>query len=478
MVADDWMDSGDPHVKPQGTEFSLWWSVFDDPVLDSLVATAYEQNLPLQIAGLRILEARAQLGVATGNLFPQQQQAVGSLSRSEFSENSFPFGEIPLAKTAFDTWSLGFDAAWELDFWGRFRRTIESAEANLDARIENYDDVLVILLAEVAATYVQLRTLEERIELARQNVALQQETYRIMKDRVDAGAGEELDLQQARSTLVTTKALLPTLKTSRRRTQNRLCTLLGAPPHDVEGELGGSGKIPSTPPEVAVGIPADLLRRRPDVRRAERETAAQCAQIGIAESELYPHISLTGNIAFEAENFSHLFELASIAGSVGPSFRWNILNYGRICNNIEVQDARFHQLVLQYQETVLRANEEVENAITAFLYEQERVGLLSESVEATRRALELATLKHDQGVVDFQRVIDSQRLLVQQQDALAQTRGNVALNLIAVYKALGGGWQLRCTQCEPATTDDSGILEPPSTDEPTPPLAEEGETAE
>jgi NodT family efflux transporter outer membrane factor (OMF) lipoprotein len=440
------MDADQNHIVSQSADHSCWWSVFQDPILDQLIDNAYQQNLTLRVAGMRVLEARSQLGVARGNLFPQQQQSTGSFSRSQFSENSFPFGEIPLAKTAFDTWSLGYDAAWELDFWGRFRRGIESAEADFNAQIENYDDALVILQAEVAATYVQTRTLQKRIELARQNVELQEKTFRIIQDRVDVGAGEELDLQQARSTLVTTKALVPALQTQLRQTQNRLCTLLGVPPYDMQMEFSDAADVPSAPPEIAVGIPAELLRRRPDVRRAEREAAAQCARIGIAESELYPHISISGNVAFEAESFSNLIEVGSIAGSVGPSFRWNILNYGRIINNVDVQDARFQQLVLKYQETVLRAHEEVENSINAYLREQEQVVLLEEGVEATSRALELATLKYEQGLVDFQRVIDSQRLLVQQQDALANTRGNVALNLIAVFKALGGGWQMRYHQ--------------------------------
>ncbi|MFV1966634.1 MAG: efflux transporter outer membrane subunit [Pirellulaceae bacterium] len=442
-VSENWLDADEPHVLSQATDYSDWWAVFDDPVLDHLIGTAYEQNLPLKIAGMRVLEARSRLGVASGNLFPQRQESMGGFANSKFSETSFPFGEIPLTKTVFDTWFLGYDAAWELDFWGRFRLGIESAEANLSAQIENYDDALVILQAEVAATYVQVRTLEARIALARKNVELQQHTYRIIRDRVDVGAGEELDLQQARSTLVTTKSLVPTLQTNQRKAQNRLCILLGMPPHDLQTELGGPGKVPSAPPEIAVGIPAELLRRRPDVCRAEREAAAQCAQIGIAESELYPQISISGAALVEAENFSRLFDVRSIAGFLGPNFRWNIFNYGRIRNNVDVQDARFQQLVLQYQETVLRAHEEVENGINAYLREQERIVLLKESVEATARALELATLKYDQGLVDFQRVIDSQRLLVQQQDALARTRGDVALHLIAVFKALGGGWQIR-----------------------------------
>jgi len=447
-VADQWIDSEDPLVQAQAADYSDWWGVFDDPALNELVEAAYEQNLPLKVAGMRILEARSQLGVATGNLFPQQQQMVGFLARTEFSDNSFPFGAFPLPQMAFDTWRLGFGqdslpVFWELDFWGRFRRGIESAEANMNARIEDYDAALVILQAEVATMYVQVRTLEERLALARQNVELQKNTLRITQDRFDQGVVSELDVQQARSVLGATESLIPVLQMGRRKAQNRLCTLMGMPPRDLEAELGGPGATPTTPPEVAVGIPAELLRRRPDVRRAEREAAAQCARIGIAESAMYPQFAIAGNIAFESEQFADLFSWDSIAGSVGPSFRWNILNYWRIRNNVGVEEARFSQAVLNYQETVLRANEEAENAITAYLREQTRVKSLAGSTAATARAVELANIQYEQGLIDFQRVLDSQRALVLQQDTLAESRGNVALNLIALYKALGGGWEMR-----------------------------------
>jgi len=463
-VADDWIDSDSPELNQEEADYSNWWAVFHDPVLNDLVNTAHEQNLPLKIAGMRVLEARAQLDVAKGTLFPQQQQMAGDYVRTEFSNNSFPFGSFPLPKMIFDTWSLGFDAAWELDFWGKFRRMIESADANLNAKVENYDDALVILQAEVAAMYTETRTLEERLRLAHKNVTLQKNTVRITQDRFENGMVSNLDVQQARSNLAATESMIPVLETMHRRTQNRLCTLLGMPPRDLASRLG-RGEIPGAPPEVAVGIPAELLRRRPDVRRAEREAAAQCARIGIAESELYPQIAITGTIAVEAEYFSNLFDWDSITGAVGPGFRWNILNYGRLRSNIRVQDARFGQLVLKYQETVLRANEEAENAITAYLREQARVEFLQESTEATAQAVELADAQYDQGLIDFQRVLDSQRVLVQQQDMLAQSRGNVALNLIALYKALGGGWQVRFGQIR---TPEATLAESPPEEELTP----------
>ena len=463
-VADQWLDEGNPNIQPDATDDSYWWATFDDPVLNDLVSTAAAQNLSLRIAGMRVLESRAQRGVAVGGLFPQQQQAVGQMTRTEFSQTSFPFGQIPLNKTAFDTWSLGFDAAWELDFWGRYRRAIEAADEDLNARIENYDDALVVLQGEVAAAYIQLRTAEEQLALIRQNVALQKKTLRLTQDRFEGEVVSELDVQQARSIVAVTSSTIPVFVRNHRQARNRLCILMGMPPQDLEARLSPSRGIPAAPPEVAVGIPADLLRRRPDIRRAEREAAAQCARIGIAESDFYPHISIAGTIGIEAENLSRLFDADSFAGVVGPGFRWNILNYGRIRNNVNVQDARFQQAALKYQEAVLRANEEVENAIISYLQEQERVEQLQASSAAEARAVELASLQYEEGLVDFQRLLDSQRGLVIQQDALAQSRGNVALFLVAVYKALGGGWQARY--------EPNRLLEAESAEEVLPPLAD------
>jgi len=442
-VADAWIDDGNEKIQATGTHYADWWAAFNDPTLDSLVWQAYDENLPLKVAGLRVLEARAQLAVATGNLLPQQQQAIGAFARSKISENGYPFGSFSLPKTAFDTWNLGFDVAWEFDFWGRFRRMIESADAAMNAQIENYDDVLVLLQAEVATTYVQLRTLEERLDLATRNVELLKETLRIVRARFAAGEVDDLDVQQTLTILSATEAAIPVFRKGRRQAQNRLCTLRGMPPQALDEQLGESGVIPQAPASIVLGIPAELLRRRPDIRRAEREAAAQCAQIGVAESELYPRIAFTGTIAVESETFSRLFNAGSSKFVLGPGFQWNVLNYGRIRGNVRAQDARFQQLVLEYQETVLRANEEVENAVTAFLNEQDRVQSLTVAAEAAAKSVKLSQLQYERGLVDFERLLDSQRALILQQDALAEATGNVALQLVAAYKALGGGWQAR-----------------------------------
>jgi len=479
-VGEAFLDSSEPGISTGPADYVEWWTVFNDPTLNELVQAAYEENLPLKIAAERILEARAMLGVARGTWWPQQQQAMGAFSRNQMSHNAFPmsnFSNIPGFKMAYDDWALGAELAWELDFWGRFRRMIESAEANLEAEDEAYNAALVLLQAETASTYIQLRTIDERLTLAQQNVELQKNTLAIAQARFEQGVVSQLDVHQAQAILSNTEALIPMLRSLRRVSENRLCTLLGEPPQDLDPILGPSGKIPEAPADVVVGIPADLLRRRPDVKRAERLAAAQCARIGIAEAEFYPHIAITGQIAYQAENFSDLFTGKSFAGMVGPGFRWNILNYGRIRNSVLMEDARFRQAVLGYQEAVLRANEEAESMITAFLEEKRRLLALEQATQATAAASELAVAQYQEGLIDFQRVIDSQRALVQQQDALAESRGKVALNLVSVYKALGGGWQIRYRQAEtvlaslPTAAGPRGGVSPGSGTAPVAPVA-------
>ncbi len=277
----------------------------------------------------------------------------------------------------------------------------------------------------------------------RKNIALQGEALQIIERRFQAGVVGEIDVHQAKAILATTESLVPTLRENHRKVQNAICILLGVPPRDLRAELDGPAPIPSSPSEIIVGIPAELLRRRPDVRRAERQAAAQSARIGMAASEFYPHIAITGTITLDAEQFSDIFSGRSLAGRFGPGLQWNILNYGRIKNSVRAEDARFQQAVIAYQNTVLMANREVEDAIIAFLQEQVRVKSLGQAAHETEQALKIGLLQYSQGLIDYQRVLDSQRALVLQQDALAESRGKVATNLIATYKAIGGGWRMR-----------------------------------
>ncbi|MGO8688677.1 MAG: efflux transporter outer membrane subunit [Thermoguttaceae bacterium] len=441
-VADRWIDAGDRDLRSCSGPPACWWSVFDDPALNQLVAAASQQNLTLRVAGLRILEARAQLGIAVSELLPQQQAAVAQYNWNKYSDSAYPFDIFPI-KREFDDFSVGMNASWELDFWGRFRRGIEAADASLDAQIDGYDDALVLLQAEVAANYIQMRSLKKRIELTRQNAALQEKTLRLVELRFGKGLVTDLDVQRAKANLAATQALIPVFEIGYRKAQNRLCILMAMPPRDLRPRLGDSATIPQAPAEVVVGIPADLLRRRPDVRRAEREAAVQSARIGMAEAEFFPHIAITGTIGFESEDFFKVFQGGSLAAVIGPGFRWNILNYGRIRNAVRAQDTRFCQAVATYQETVLRANEEAENAVVSYLRDQDRAAALETAAAASSKAADLALLQYEKGLVDYEPVLDTQRDLVRQQDEVAQSRGQVAVDLVALYKALAGGWRVR-----------------------------------
>jgi NodT family efflux transporter outer membrane factor (OMF) lipoprotein len=446
-VAETWIDANDKRVRQETVDISRWWRVFNDPVLEGMIHEAYNQNLTLKEAGFRILEARAQLAISIGNIFPQTQTANGDYTRSAISRNTannfLDFG-IPGVKRYFSQYDFGFNLAWELDFWGRFRRAVESNEANLQASVADYDGVLVTLLGDVAQNYVQYRTLQEQIDFSRLNVELQKQTLTIVEARFKAGTTSELDVRQSRSTLAQTEATIPELEISLRQAANRLCTLMGIPTENLEARLGKS-PIPVAPVEVAVGIPADLLRRRPDVRRAERQAAAQSAQIGVAEADFYPAISIVGTVGWSAEQFSQVFTPGAFQGSIGPSFNWKILNYGRILNNVRLQDAKFQELIAAYQQSVLTADQETENGLITFLRAQARTRLQSVSVDEAQKAVALGLVQYKAGTVDFTRITQLEQSLVLQQNTLAEARGEIAQGLVQTYRALGGGWEIRCT---------------------------------
>jgi NodT family efflux transporter outer membrane factor (OMF) lipoprotein len=440
-VARRWIDADDERVRSEPEDDSHWWAVFNDPVLSDLVQTAYRQDLTLREAGYRVLEARAQLGIAVGELFPQTQVMNGGAQSKVVSVQVANRSATP--QRWFGQWDYGFALSWELDFWGRFRRAIESAEDSLDASVENYDDVLVSLIGDVAANYVQYRTLEQQIVYARQNVKLQTDILGIATARFKGGQTSELDVNQAQSELSATEALVPQLEISLREANDRLCVLLGIPPEDLRARLG-TAPIPTAPDSVAVGIPAELLRRRPDVRLAERQAAAQCALIGVAEADFYPSISLNTTFGWSSLEFKNLFAHGAFRGNVGPAFQWDILNYGRILNNVRKQDADFQALVVAYQNTALKANAEVEDGLIRFLKAQEETRYYKESVAAELKAVQEAIAQYKGGLVDYNRVNVIQRQLVARQEELAQAQGDIALGLVKVYKALGGGWQVRC----------------------------------
>ena len=463
-VARNWIDAGD--VRNDAEDLSKWWTIFNDPALNNLICCAYRQNLTLREAGFRVLAARAQLGIDTGQLFPQSQTFTASYARNAASRQTIS-GQALIAPF-YNQWNYGFNLSWELDFWGRFRRAIESDAANLDASVENYDDVLVTLLGDVATNYVQMRTLQDRIKIAEANVQLLRETLTITEARFRGQTISELDVFQARATLEQTEAQIQELQISLRQTITQLCILMGLPPEELQAKLGPA-PIPTAPAEVAVGIPAQLLRRRPDVRRAERQAAAQSALIGVAEADFYPAIAIDGNLGYSAERFRDLFRASAFTGSVGPSFQWNVLNYGRILNNVRLQDANFQASVANYQQTVLSAAKEVEDGIVTFLRAQRRTKLQAASVDDAEKAVKIVLAQYRAGTIDFTRVTQLEQFLVQEQDVLAQAQGEIVTGLIQVYRALGGGWQIRLTGCQVTPLPPAGA---PNSEESPKPIPE------
>jgi NodT family efflux transporter outer membrane factor (OMF) lipoprotein len=440
-VAEHWIDASDVRVRSQEPDDCQWWTVFKDPVLNDLIQSAYRQNLTLREAGFRVLQARARLGIAIGELFPQQQTMDGSYTRRGVSENVA--NRVATPQRWFSTWDYGFGLAWEVDLWGRFRRAVEATDDTLDASVENYDDVLVTLLGDVATTYVQIRTFQQQIAYARQTLELQRQSLAIAQAKFRGGQTSKVDVNQGQSDVSNTEALVEQLLISLREATNRLCILMGMPPEDILRKLGDA-PIPVTPPDVVVGVPFDLLRRRPDVRRDERLAAAQCALIGVAEADFYPAISLNTTFGWSSQELKDLFAHGSFRGSIGPSFQWEILNYGRILNNVRLQDARFQELVAHYQNTVLNAAGEVENGLVTFLRAQFRARDENEAVNAEADAFKEALAQYQGGLVDYNRVILIQERLVERQQTLAEAQGQIATGLVQVYRALGGGWQIRC----------------------------------
>jgi len=422
---------------PQATP--EWWKVFDDPVLDQFVETARQRNNNLQIAGLRVLEARAQLGIAIGLQYPQTQVATGNATYVSPADNAL------ISESGWQ-YGLAASAAWELDFWGRFRRGIESADAAYLASIAGYDQLEVLLLAAVVDTYNLVRVIEEQLRIANSNVKLQQRSYDIADVLYRNGADSELDMQQAKTLLLATQATIPALGASLAQARNALSTLLGLPPGSVNEQLAEGAGIPKIPQQIGIGVPADMLRNRPDVRQAEYLAAAQNALVGLAEADLYPSFSLTGSIGVSAggpgdSDFGDLFSMDALAFSIGPSFVWPFLNYGRIRNGVRVQDARLQQTLVNYRETVLQAAREAEDAIADFMGARAQSAILSETVTSAERSNELSTLRYREGFSDYQRVLDAQQALFSQQQRYVTAQGDVVSSLIALYKALGSGWQ-------------------------------------
>ena len=444
------MEGWNHGIDTQPAELARWWTEFNDPLLNSLVERAVKSSLDLYLAQARIREARAVLGVTEAGAWPASN-ASAAYSRSRTSENSFFSAGQNSGGSSFsspdnlehDLFKTGFDAGWEVDIFGATRRRIEAAQANIDAAVEERRSVLVTLLGEVAKNYIDLRGLQRRLSVSLENLRAQEETLRLTRVRFDAGLASDFEVAQAEGQAQTTAAQIPALESALKQTAYRLDVLLGAQAGALWNELAQESPIPAIPPEAHVGMPAELLRRRPDIRRAERQLAAATAQIGAATADLYPKFSLTGGFGLQSISAGDWFSGRSRFWSIGPTITWTVFDAGKIRANIEVRNAQQEQALRLYEKSVLSALGDVESALVNYSKEQTRYRSLLEAAAANRRAVQMANDLYTQGLVPFLNVLDSERTLYSSEIDLAQSEANMASNLVALYKALGGGWETK-----------------------------------
>jgi NodT family efflux transporter outer membrane factor (OMF) lipoprotein len=423
-------------------ELARWWRVFNDPQLDSLIEQATLANLDLRLAQARVREARAQAGVARSALGPTVN-ANGQYARQRFSENAASgllargLGES-LEQNSF---IAGFDMNWELDVFGGNRRALQAAQADLGSTEESRRGVLITVIGEVGLNYLDLRGLQKQLAVARDNLRLQEQTLSLTRDRFRAGLASELDTARAEAQVANTRSQVPLLEQDIQRSIHRLSILIGKEPAQLESQLIAPAPIPPAVPGIPIGLPSDLLRRRPDIRQTERELAAATARVGVATADLFPRFFLTGAAGLQSLNASDFFTGGSRFWSIGPSMQWPIFSAGRIRQNIKVQNAREEQSLIRYEQAVLTSLEEVDNALVSCGKEQEHHQALVQSEVANRRAVELADERYRSGLVDFLNVLDTQRALLDVQDELARSERTMDQNLVRLYKALGGGWE-------------------------------------
>ena len=465
-VERQWMERKAVSGKPYGEPEIFWWRSFNDPVLTRLVQMAYENNLSLQAAGARILQVRAALNHSIGNLFPQQQGLSGALDYSYIppSKDGSGLGSSDPVINALaqnlsqqnQGFSIGpnlltdqalFAATWEIDFWGKYRRKIESEKANYLSTVAAYDDALVTLIGDVANTYVNIRTVQREIAITNENIELQKESLRIAQVRYQSGETSELDPSQAQTQLLKTQAEIPTLETSLRQLENSLAVLIGQTPNKVSA-LVKTGAIPSVPARIAAGIPHDLLRRRPDVRQAGLLAASKCAMIGVQFAQMLPALSLSGSFGGSSSNIgnqqlSDIFNLQNAIVNVGGNIAMPILNYGRLINNVRERDAIFQEAILNYQNTVLAAQKDVENGLSQFHNGRKSTAVLAEAVQSAKTSTSLALARYKAGQTDYTTVLSAEQALLSVELSYTSAQSAAALGAVNTYRSLGGGWQIR-----------------------------------
>jgi NodT family efflux transporter outer membrane factor (OMF) lipoprotein len=424
---------------------AAWWTTFHDPVLESLVARAVRANPDLRAAQARVREARALRGIAAADRYPTAD-ATGGATRAKTSDN---VSDFPGATS--NLFEAGFDAIWEIDVFGGVRRQVEAADADVAASIEDRRDVLVSLVAEVARNYVDLRGAQRQGAIANENLAAQRATLDLTRTRLQGGIATDLDVARSEAQVAATESTIPSFESDARVAAHALATLVGAPPNALVAELSVAGAVPPAPPDVPVGLPSELLMRRPDVRRAERRLAAATARIGEAKADYFPRFSLTGAIGLASDDLGDLVDSHSRTASVGGGVRWRVLDFGRIAGNVEVRTAQEEQAAAAYESTVLASLREVEDALVELANERTRRVSLAKAESASNRAVSLANQLWSAGRTDFLSVLDAQRNLFLAQDALVQSERRAALDLVSLYKALGGGW-------EAESEAESGVL--------------------
>jgi NodT family efflux transporter outer membrane factor (OMF) lipoprotein len=409
-----------------------WWTTFNDPLLSDLMERAVAGNLNLKQALNSVRQARIQRGITDADRFPSVNSS-GSAGRTYSKDMSGEF-------TGTNSFRLGLDASWEADLFGRVKRSIEAADANLEATEESYRDILVSLLSEVALNYIEVRSYQAQLLVAESNLESQEETYNIARWRYQAGLTTELDVENASKNLEQTRSQIPSLKSSLEQAKNRIAVLLGSEPGALDSLLDEYRPVPDAPNEIAIGIPADLLRRRADLRKAERELAAQTAKIGVAEAERYPRISLSGDIGLSALALGDLFNSDSLSTGGNSGISWPVYDAGRIMKNIEIQYAAREQKLIAYRAALLTALEDVENAMTSYTYDLARRDSLLKASESAEQAAETSRAQYSSGLIDFQSVLEAESTLLTFQNNVVQSDAQIIKDLIGLYKALGGGW--------------------------------------
>jgi len=460
-LAPDWYQREFAAPASAADDHRLWWKMLGEPELNRLIDVALQANNSLEIAGLRVLESRAQLGIATGSQYPQAQVVAGGATSIGASKNAANTAAGDLRYTQFDA---GISASWEVDFWGRFKRGVEAADAAYLGSQAAYDEVLLLVTAQVARTYLSIRTIEAQLSITQGNITSQQRSFDIVDVQFRNGNTSELDVLQAKTLLLSTQATIPALQADLRQAKNALSTLLGKAPGPMNDLLSSDGKIPLVPEALVAGLPADVLRQRPDVRKAEYLAMVQNANVGVASANLYPSFSIGGSLGLVAagstnttqtgqSGLDQLFKSDSLTYAAGPSFVWPFLNYGRIKNTIRVQDARLQQALIAYREAVIQAAREVEDAFVILDGARRQDSILAETITVAARANDVALLRFREGFADYQRVLDAQQALFTQQGRYVGNKSNIVSGFIALYVSLGGGWQAQ--DSKPLVSEDS-----------------------